>query len=100
MTHTAQKSIDFDVFFFVLAKREYLNEKVEKDLTQKQTWEKLNDLLGRKKKNCSKKHQISAETFCNFFTSVGPNLAKAISPSNDDPLTSMKYNSNSSLLFY
>ena len=78
-----------------VAKRPYYNKKLDEYKSNaKSTWKLLNDLINKKKIKCklpsifkSNEEEICnpthiANRFCEYFTNIGPNLAKSI-PASD-----------------
>jgi retron-type reverse transcriptase len=55
--------------------------------------------MGKVNKKPQKKHNISEEAFCDFFTNVGPKLAEQIEESEEDPINSIKHETNRSMYF-
>ena len=82
------------------AKKKYFSEFIEKIQSEPASaWGKIKELMGQVKNKSQKKHNIGEEAFCDFFTNVGPKLAEQIEETDEDPLDSIKYESNSSVYF-
>eukprot|EP00732_Lithocolla_globosa_P001060 Lithocolla_globosa_v1_NODE_468_length_3964_cov_97.214377.p1 type:complete len:993 gc:universal NODE_468_length_3964_cov_97.214377:917-3895(+) len=80
------------------AKKKYHDAFINAIKTEPKTaWEKLKQLMGKAKRKISKKHNLTANEFCDFFTNVGPDLAAKIPDSDEDPVESMKFQSNKCL---